>query len=63
MWFKVKDNYYVDLNEVCAICGSANNRAIWLRFRNSDSAMEISVVNAGEIVAKAMKTLLEGSIK
>ena len=61
MWFKVKDNYYIDLNEVCAICSSASNRAVWVRFRNS--AMEINVVNAEEIVAKAMKMLLERSIR
>ena len=61
MWFKVKDNYYVDLNEVCAICGSGNNRTVWMRFRNSD-AMEIGVVNAEEIVAKVMK-MLAGDIR
>lgn len=62
MWFKVKDNYYVDLNEVCAICGTTNNRAIWLRFKNSDNAMEINVVNAEEVVAKAMR-ILNGDIR
>lgn len=61
MWFKVKDNYYIDLNEVCAICGTTNNRTVWVRFRNSD-AMEISVVNAEEIVVKVMR-MLAGDIR
>ena len=41
-WFKVKDNSYVDLHEVCAVKATSDNRTVWIYFKNgSDIGFEV----------------------
>ena len=56
MWFKVKDDCYIDLNEICAVRASMDNYTLWVLFKHSGE-MGYGVDDASNTVRRIMNIL------
>ena len=56
MWYKLRDNSYIDLSEVCAVRANFTMRTICIQFKHSGFA-EYNVVNPTETLKEIMKIL------